>query len=520
MLRQGDIIDGRYEVETLLGEGGLSLVWRVRHRDLGSAHALKLLRVARPALAERLLIEGRIQAQLRHPHLVAVTDIVHHGGQVGLILELVEGTSLAEWMLAHGPTDLDTALSLLAPVFAGVAAAHQAGVLHRDLKPGNILLAETPHGLVPKVTDFGIAKVFDGDAAGEPNGTLAGTMLGTPGYLAPEQAVDASRVDARADVYALGAIAYELLTGALPRGADGDQPFAGMSASEAGEALSTTVREALDQALAEHPEDRIETVTAFAQRVFAEHTAQRTIALGGVGQAVPLRLRRGSYGERGSEPSTSPNSAHQRRPGYRPTASALHSAATWSEAAPVQGGALPRRAATLARPAQERAAAPTAGGVRRQRRLTIGIAASVGALGIVAGLWVWRRPAQPPVGPPVPPPVSASKGTSPTARAVGPADPSAPEPKATVRPAGVWRLREGAELEIEPPYGARLHARLVEGRVEVPLSGPWEPATGRVSLSSRDGSLRLEATVSEDLLSGTTTRHGVTGPAWEARRGR
>ena len=520
MLRPGDIVDGRYEVETLLGEGGLSLVWRVRHRELGSTHALKILRVARPMLAERLLIEGRIQAQLRHPHLVAVTDIVHHGGQVGLVLELVEGTSLAEWMAAHSPTDVDTALALLAPVFAGVAAAHQAGVLHRDLKPGNVLLAETPHGLVPKVTDFGIAKVFDGDTAHEGNATLAGTVLGTPGYLAPEQAVDASQVDARADVYALGAMAHELLTGTLPRGVDGQQPWSRLSARpQADVTLPAHIADAIDASTEAAPDARPATVKAFAEVLFATHADALSVAIGGVGHAPPLRLRRAGYAERGTEPSTSPSRETVPRAGYRPTAAGLRAASTQAHDTQAVGGALPRRAETLAQAPSARAtsSAPPSKRARRRRMLLAGL--GIGALLVVITAAAWSNHGTSEHAPPAPPPIEEARTASPNARALG-ADLAEPPSRPEVAVGGVWRLSGAIALEVEPPYGDRVHARWVSGDDEIALSGQWDGNAARLVLASRDDSLHIDATLTDGKLRGTTTQHGVAGPSWEAQRGR
>lgn len=211
MISPGAVIADRYVVEELVGEGGLAQVWRVRHKELGSVHALKILLFRKPRLMDRLILEGRIQAQLRHPNIVAVTDVLRHAGQVGLLMEYVDGVPLQAWMDANPSIDLDQALELFAPILAGVRVAHEAGVLHRDLKPSNILLARAGRGMIPKVTDFGIAKVIEGGLDGMD--TRSGAVMGTPGYLAPEQAMDASRVDRRADIFALGAILYEMISG-------------------------------------------------------------------------------------------------------------------------------------------------------------------------------------------------------------------------------------------------------------------------------------------------------------------
>jgi eukaryotic-like serine/threonine-protein kinase len=157
-LEPGQIIDGRFEVEALVGEGGLAEVYRVRHRELGRIMALKLLTWRKKSLIERLVLEGRIQAQLNHPNVVAVLDLVRHDGQVALLMEYIDAETLGEYIARVGPTPEDEALELLAPILAAVDCAHAAGITHRDLKPANIMLASVGSGVVPKVADFGIAK--------------------------------------------------------------------------------------------------------------------------------------------------------------------------------------------------------------------------------------------------------------------------------------------------------------------------------------------------------------------------
>ncbi len=211
-LRSGQVCD-RYIVEGILGEGGMAVVYRVRHADLGSTHAMKVLTLRSPAIQERMMLEGRIQARVRHPNLVSVTDVARIDDAPALVLEFIEGPSLDLWLLHHRPT-LAQADHLAQQILRGVAHAHAAGLVHRDLKPGNVLLVPQDGDLIAKVADFGLAKVVSGDAEVHlSRPTKSGVTMGTPTFMAPEQFRDAKRVDARADVFSLGAILYELVTG-------------------------------------------------------------------------------------------------------------------------------------------------------------------------------------------------------------------------------------------------------------------------------------------------------------------
>lgn len=276
ILKPGDIIDGRYVVEALLGQGGLAEVYKVRHQELQSVHALKLLLWRHKNLVERMLLEGRIQAQLRHPHIVAVTDVIRHDGWVSLLLEYVDGYTLAYYIEQRGGLPLDDALSVMAPVLAAMTAAHDAGVLHRDLKPANILLASNPSGLIPKVMDFGIAKVvLENKGHGI---TTSGMMMGSPGYLAPEQFADPSTVDQRADIYALGLVLYEALAGKRAYPEAIDIPSAQVAIQTPPPALQDirpdlppAITTAIDKAIATERGDRFADCRALANAIFAQH---------------------------------------------------------------------------------------------------------------------------------------------------------------------------------------------------------------------------------------------------------
>jgi serine/threonine protein kinase len=265
----GSVVDHCYEVLGVLGKGGMASVWRVRHRQLQTLHALKVLDHASPDIEARLLAEGRIQARLSHPNLVRVTDLVVMDGTVGLVMDLVEGPDLRA-LLDMGRLPLDVALGLGGAVLEGVAYAHRAGLIHRDLKPGNILLEQRDGITVPRVTDFGLARALAPDAGAR---TRAGTAMGTPGYMAPEQYRDAATVDQRADVFSLGCVLYELLTGRPPfRGHDLATLFRAASSGDFAApqsldpSLPPEIVALLERALSPNPRDRFPDAGALAER--------------------------------------------------------------------------------------------------------------------------------------------------------------------------------------------------------------------------------------------------------------
>ncbi|HEX8912917.1 MAG TPA: serine/threonine-protein kinase, partial [Humisphaera sp.] len=212
-----------YEVSGVLGRGGMGVVYRARHLRLGRDVALKMLlpgAYAGTTERARFLREAKAVAALRHPHVVQVYDVGECDGRPYFTMELAEGGTLAA-RLSGAPQPPAAAAAAVAAVADAVESAHAAGIVHRDLKPANVLLAGDG---TPKVSDFGLAHL-SGDGDGGPALTQSGARLGTPSYMAPEQAAGRlSAVGPATDVYALGAILYEMLTGR--------PPFRGESAAE------------------------------------------------------------------------------------------------------------------------------------------------------------------------------------------------------------------------------------------------------------------------------------------------
>ena len=223
VLREGDIVGGRYRVEEHLGEGGMGIVVSARHVELGHRVAIKYLRregCRRPDLVARFRWEARAGLQIRSEHVVRVTDAgTLDDGVPYMVMELLDGIDLATLMSTRsGPLDVDEAVDYVLQACEALVEAHSLGIVHRDLKPENLFLTHRADGTaLVKVIDFGISSGIElavpGGAAGEPNVTVE--LMGTPAYMSPEQVKRFDDVDARADVWSLGAILYELLTGSL-----------------------------------------------------------------------------------------------------------------------------------------------------------------------------------------------------------------------------------------------------------------------------------------------------------------
>ena len=188
----------------------MGVVYEARHTTFGTRHAVKLLRVPDPVLRARLVREGRLQARLVHRNVVPVEEVVEIDGAPALVMPFVEGPTLAQ-VMADQRLPEAVAIDVFRAVASGVAEIHRARLVHRDLKPANVLLEVLPGEVVPRVSDFGLAKAL---AAVEPTlQTGTGAMLGTPAHAAPEQLADAARAGPAADVFSLGCILYELLSG-------------------------------------------------------------------------------------------------------------------------------------------------------------------------------------------------------------------------------------------------------------------------------------------------------------------
>lgn len=221
MLREGDLTGGRFRLIRRIGSGGMASVWWARHELLGRDVALKLSRLGPDEqMVARFLREARIIGKFQHRNIVGVVDagVLDEEGYVFLAMELLHGASFASRLAPGRPLPPSEVVPLLIEVCRGLEVAHAAGVVHRDMKPENIFLAETPGaGIVPKIVDFGISLLAEAD---EPI-TIEGQLLGTPSYMSPEQVRGERNVDARADVWALGVILHEALAGRQPFKADG-----------------------------------------------------------------------------------------------------------------------------------------------------------------------------------------------------------------------------------------------------------------------------------------------------------
>nr|HEX4316265.1 protein kinase [Kofleriaceae bacterium] len=281
-----EVFAGKYEIETILGEGGMGRVFAATHIKLGKVVAIKVLR---PELAvhddvvQRFLREARAASRLRSPHVCAVIDVDQlASGEPYLVMEMLRGCDLGALVKARGKLPVDVAVGYLLEASEALAEAHAHGMVHRDIKPANLFLAKThTDSSIVKVLDFGIATRATGEI--DSGLTRTSSVMGSPSYMSPEQLRSAKDVDVRSDIWSLGVTLYELISGARPFEAES---FSALSIAIAVEPHLTlnqvpeALRQVVDRCLEKRPERRFQQVSDLATALapFAtegQHSVQR-----------------------------------------------------------------------------------------------------------------------------------------------------------------------------------------------------------------------------------------------------
>jgi serine/threonine protein kinase len=272
----GDLIGGKYRVESLLGTGGMAAVFEASHVVTRKCFAIKVLLpdlTQHDGIIKRFVREAQVAGRFQHPNVVEVYDIGQEGGSFFMVMELLRGESLAARLEREVRLHASTACHILVHCLGGVAAAHAAGIIHRDLKPANIFLCHgpTPNAELPKVLDFGISKHAALPGMPDVTKTDTGRVMGTPYYMAPEQ-LRSAPVDERIDIYALGVTLYEMLSGRHPFEATSYSELVLKITSELPPPLETLARDLpaglsaiVARAMARNPERRFRSATALLE---------------------------------------------------------------------------------------------------------------------------------------------------------------------------------------------------------------------------------------------------------------
>jgi len=287
----GQTLASKYSVERLIKRGGMGAVYAGKHVLMDKTVAIKVLH---PALAldddvvRRFSREAKAASRISHPHAVNVTDFGEsENGVVFLVMEYLDGLTLKDIIKSEGPMRVDRVAEIVRQVAGALDAAHEQGVVHRDLKSDNIMLSQTNGGDWAKVLDFGIAKIQESDAR-DADITAANLVIGTPQYMSPEQCSQSTAIDARSDIYSFGIIIYEMLAGQVPF--TGESPTVIMmkqvqdpppSILDARPDLSPAISAVISKALAKQPEDRFQTageLLAALSQAFASDEAQEVAA--------------------------------------------------------------------------------------------------------------------------------------------------------------------------------------------------------------------------------------------------
>jgi serine/threonine protein kinase len=277
----GTVLAGRYRLDSLLGRGGMGAVHRGTDLQSGASVAVKLIQRDDPQLVSRFRREGALMTRLQHPHIVQVLEAGEIDGTLFIAMELVEGETLAHRLDRGDALPVDEALEIVRSVALALAAAHEAGILHRDVKPANIMLSRRPDDTPRAVLlDFGIARSPEVDATM----TSTGLVVGTAGYIAPEIGMGSRQWEARADLYSLGVVLYEALAGA--------PPFV------AGNAMALMARQATEDPIPPHVREPTvpEAASSLALRLMARDPHRRPPHAAAVVDAIDALLAGQAHG--------------------------------------------------------------------------------------------------------------------------------------------------------------------------------------------------------------------------------
>jgi serine/threonine-protein kinase len=319
----GQTLAGKYRIEERIGLGGMGAVYRATHIMMDKAVAIKVLRPSLAAdekLVARFSREARAASRITHPHAITVTDFGEaENGLVFLVMEYLRGQTLREVIESEGPLPLLRVLEIIRQVSGALDAAHAQGIVHRDLKSDNIMLESVNGQDWAKVLDFGIAKVQE--TAGEtPTLTATNLIIGTPQYMAPEQCSKSVPIDARTDIYSLGVILFEMLTGHVPFASD--SPTATMllhvqepvpSVLKERKDLPPAIDQVVARAMAKRPADRYQSAGELAEALFIAVTEDPAMAAGAVSPSdlATIQMRMAATGVAPEKGATAPRKADE-----------------------------------------------------------------------------------------------------------------------------------------------------------------------------------------------------------------